>query len=237
MALTLNNLITPYLNITLVPDSKYTWYFFFHWNGGGDRKFWSQGWRAPWSHVGGDGPNHSDQGAFQPMVTIYNPSPVSGVLWGIYMVTNSFLIYWKEKETHINWKSKYAFLFPFSIYILILWSIYLYIPWQCLIICLSVCLKTKSDILILSQIQILQRICSKAHWLGPTHCLVLCFVHARSIYSTAYCITWHIYVTRYLYLRDTHRAFFSGTLESNSSDVTGLTLHAQTYIQKNATLL
>ena len=33
------------------------------------------------------------------------------------------------------------------------------------------------------------------------------------------------------------RAFFSGTLESNSSDVTGLTLHAQTYIQKNATLV
>ena len=31
--------------------------------------------------------------------------------------------------------------------------------------------------------------------------------------------------------------FFSGTLESNSSDVTGLTLHAQTYIQKNATLV
>ena len=31
--------------------------------------------------------------------------------------------------------------------------------------------------------------------------------------------------------------FFSGTLESNSSDVTGLTLHAHTFIQKNATLV
>ena len=31
--------------------------------------------------------------------------------------------------------------------------------------------------------------------------------------------------------------FFSGTLEANSSDGTGLTLHAQTYIQKNATLV
>ena len=31
--------------------------------------------------------------------------------------------------------------------------------------------------------------------------------------------------------------FFSWTLESNSSDDTGLTLHAQTYIQKNETLV
>ena len=35
----------------------------------------------------------------------------------------------------------------------------------------------------------------------------------------------------------TPRAFFSRTLESNSSDVTGLTLHAQTYTQKNATVV
>ena len=38
------------------------------------------------------GPNQSDQGAFQSMVTIYNPSPVSFVLLGIYMVMNSLLL-------------------------------------------------------------------------------------------------------------------------------------------------
>ena len=84
-------------------------FFIGHWNGVGDCKFFYYGWRAPWSHVGGNGPNLSDEEALQSMMTIYNPSPVSGCL---------------VRDIHV-----YE-LFPLYIYILILWRIYLYILWQ-----------------------------------------------------------------------------------------------------------